>query len=66
MGMPSRWPTAAQLRRLTEAEPNGLLLMQWPQRRLALIRLVIDEQSEAHGVTPIHLSTKPGEAQTDV
>ncbi len=32
-------------------------------RRLVLVGLVIDEQSGGHGMTPIDLSTKPGEAQ---
>jgi len=32
-------------------------------RRLVLVGLVIDEQSEGHGVTPIDLSTKPGQSQ---
>jgi hypothetical protein len=27
--------------------------------------LVIDEQSEGHGMTPIDLSTKPGQPQID-
>jgi len=31
--------------------------------RLDLVRLVIDGQSEGHGVTPINLSTKPGQPQ---
>ncbi len=30
-------------------------------RRLVLVGLVIDGQSEGHGVTPIDLSTKPGQ-----
>jgi len=29
-----------------------------------LVRLVIDEQSEGHGVTPNDLSTKPGQPQS--
>ncbi len=32
-------------------------------RRLVLVGLVIDGQSEGHGVTPIDLSTKPGQLQ---
>ncbi len=32
-------------------------------RRLVLVGLVIDGQSEGHGVTPIDLSTKPGQPQ---
>jgi hypothetical protein len=32
--------------------------------RLDLVRLVIDGQSEGHGVTPINLSTKPGEPRS--
>jgi len=32
-------------------------------RRLVLVGLVIDGQSEGHGVTPIDLSTKPGKLQ---
>jgi len=31
--------------------------------RLDLVRLVIDGQSEGHGVTPNDLSTKPGQPQ---
>jgi len=33
-------------------------------RRLVLVGLVIDGQSEGHGVTPIDLSTKPGQPQS--
>jgi hypothetical protein len=32
-------------------------------RRLVLVGLVIDGQSEGHGVTPIDLSMKPGQPQ---
>ena len=35
-------------------------------RRLVLVGLVIDGQSEGHGVTPIDLSTKPGQLHTYV
>ena len=30
-------------------------------RRLVVVRLFIDGQSEGHGVTPIDMSTKPGQ-----
>jgi hypothetical protein len=35
-------------------------------RRLVLVGLVIDGQSEGHGVTPLDLSTESGQPQSDV
>ena len=35
-------------------------------RRLVLVGLVIDGQSEGHGVTPIDLSTKPGQPHKEL
>ncbi len=46
---------------LTEAKSNGLSFLLRREPLLVLVRLVIDEQSEGHGMTPIDLSKNPGQ-----
>jgi hypothetical protein len=60
LGSRSRWATAVQLssslKQSSTAHPCCAV-----NRCLVLVGLVIDGQSEGHGVTPIDLSKKPGQ-----
>ena len=60
-GSPSRWATAVQLSPSLRQSSTASCLCCAVNRRLVLVGLVIDGQSEGHGVTPIDLSTKPGQ-----
>ncbi len=61
LGSPSLWATAVQLRPSLRQSATASAFCCAVNRRLVLVGLVIDGQSEGHGVTPIDLSTKPGQ-----
>lgn len=61
LGSPSRWATAVQLGPSVRQSSTASRFCRAVQRSRVLVGLVIDEQSEGHGVTSIDLSTKPGQ-----
>jgi hypothetical protein len=58
LGSPSRWATAVQLSPSLRQSSTASCLCCAVNRRRVLVGLVIDRQSEGHGVTPIDLSLK--------
>ena len=60
LGSPNGWATAVQLSPSLRHRATASAFCCAVNRNLVLVGLVINEQSEGHGVTPIDLSTQPG------
>ena len=63
LGTPSRWATALQVRPSAKQSSTASCFCSAVNWRLVLVGLVIDRQSEGHGMSPIDLSTIAGLAQ---
>jgi len=63
LGSTSLWATAVQLSPSLRHRAPASAFCCDVNRRLVLVGVVIDGQSDGHGVTPIDLSTKPGQPQ---
>ena len=64
-GRPRRWATALQERPSCRQSSTASAFCCAVNRRLVLVGEYIDGQSGGHGVTPIDLSLKSGEAQPE-
>ena len=60
LGTPSRWATAEQVRPSARQNSTASCFCSAVNWRLVLVGLVIDRQSEGHGMSPIDLSTESG------
>ena len=65
-GRPRRWATALQERPSCRQSSTASAFCCAVNRRLVLVGEFIDGQSGGHGVTPIDLSLKSGEAQAGI
>ena len=65
-GRPSRWATALQERPYCRQNSMASAFCCAVNRRRVLVGLVIDGQSDGHGVTLVDLSVKPGEPENSM